>query len=177
MAMECMLMATDCSFQADPIMATFRSDCPIRRAQASSLLGNAYSLMIATISPTAAAIKHTRNTLHYAGTASTITLAPPKTVEDDAEVRRLPGNYLIASKLPDCLSNDLPDDLSQCLSNDLPDDLSQCLSDDLPECHAAFHPHQVRNAELHKENKKLLLELEQRASDFSELQVMTSDDL
>jgi hypothetical protein len=76
--------------------------------------------MIATISPTAAAIKHTRNTLHYAGTASTITLAPPKTVEDDAE---------------------------------------------------------VRNAELHKENKKLLLELEQRASDFSELQVMTSDDL
>jgi hypothetical protein len=38
----------------------------------------------------------------------------------------------------------------------------------------------VRNAELHKENKKLLLELEQRASDFSELQVvplMTSDDL
>jgi hypothetical protein len=121
--------------------------------------------MIATISPTAAAIKHTRNTLHYAGTASTITLAPPKTVEDDAEVRRLPGNYLIASKLPDCLSNDLPDDLSQCLSNDL------------PECHAAFHPHQVRNAELHKENKKLLLELEQRASDFSELQVMTSDDL
>ncbi|KOO30879.1 kinesin-like protein [Chrysochromulina tobinii] len=87
---------------------------------ASSLLGNAYSLMIATISPTAAAIKHTRNTLHYAGTASTITLAPPKTVEDDAE---------------------------------------------------------VRNAELHKENKKLLLELEQRASDFSELQVMTSDDL
>ena len=120
MAMECMLMATDCSFQADPIMATFRSDCPIRRAQASSLLGNAYSLMIATISPTAAAIKHTRNTLHYAGTASTITLAPPKTVEDDAEVRRLPGNYLIASKLPDCLSNDLPDDLSQCLSDDLP---------------------------------------------------------
>ena len=53
--------------------------------------------MIATISPTAAAIKHTRNTLHYAGTASTITLAPPKTVEDDAEVRRLPGNHLIAS--------------------------------------------------------------------------------
>ena len=107
------------------------TDCPIRRAQASSLLGNAYSLMIATISPTAAAIKHTRNTLHYAGTASTITLAPPKTVEDDAEVRRLPGNYLIASKLPDCLSNDLPDDLSQCLSNDLPDDLSDGLSDDL----------------------------------------------
>ena len=53
--------------------------------------------MIATISPTASVIKHTRNTLHYAGTASTITLAPPKTVEDDAEVRRLPGNYLIAS--------------------------------------------------------------------------------
>jgi hypothetical protein len=50
--------------------------------------------MIATISPTAAAIKHTRNTLHYAGTASTITLAPPKTVEDDAEV---PGNDLMTS--------------------------------------------------------------------------------
>ena len=105
MAMECMLMATDCSFQADPIMATFHSDCPIRRAQASSLLGNAYSLMIATISPTAAAIKHTRNTLHYAGTASTITLAPPKTVEDDAEVRRLPGNDLIASLMTSLMAS------------------------------------------------------------------------
>ena len=66
--------------------------------------------MIATISPTAAAIKHTRNTLHYAGTASTITLAPPKTVEDDAEVRRLPGNYLIASlmtSLMTCLNASL----------------------------------------------------------------------
>jgi hypothetical protein len=71
----------------------------------------------------------------------------------------------------------LPDDLSQALSDGLSDDLSGDLSDDLPECLAAFHPHQVRNAELHKENKKLLLELEQRASDFSELQVMASDDL
>ena len=53
--------------------------------------------MIATISPTASAIKHTRNTLHYAGTASTITLAPPKTIEDDAEVWKLPGNYLMTS--------------------------------------------------------------------------------
>ena len=58
--------------------------------------------MIATISPTAAAIKHTRNTLHYAGTASTITLAPPKTVEDDAEVRRLPmlGRSLLPAGRP-----------------------------------------------------------------------------
>ena len=71
----------------------------------------------------------------------------------------------------------LPDDLSQALSDGLSDDLSGDLSDDLPECLAAFHPHLVRNAELHKENKKLLLELEQRASDFSELQVMASDDL
>ena len=78
-----------------------------------------------------------------------------------------------AWKLPDDLSQGLSDDLPECLSDDLPDDLS----DDLPECLAAFHPHQVRNAELHKENKKLLLELEQRASDFSELQVMASDDL
>ena len=91
----------------------------------------------------------------------------------------------IAWKLPDDLSQGLSDDLPECLSDDLPDDLSddlpeclaECLSDDLPECLAAFHPHQVRNAELHKENKKLLLELEQRASDFSELQVMASDDL
>ena len=90
-----------------------------------------------------------------------------------------------AWKLPDDLSQALSDDLPECLSDDLPDDLSddlpeclaECLSDDLPECLAAFHPHQVRNAELHKENKKLLLELEQRASDFSELQVMASDDL
>ena len=90
-----------------------------------------------------------------------------------------------AWKLPDDLSQGLSDDLPECLSDDLPDDLSddlpeclaECLSDDLPECLAAFHPHQVRNAELHKENKKLLLELEQRASDFSELQVMASDDL
>ena len=79
--------------------------CPIRRAQASSLLGNAYSLMIATISPTASAIKHTRNTLHYAGTASTITLAPPKTIEDDAEVWKLPGNYLMTSLRPSLMAS------------------------------------------------------------------------
>ena len=91
----------------------------------------------------------------------------------------------LSDDLPECLSDDLPDDLSddlpeclaECLSDDLPECLAECLSDDLPECLAAFHPHQVRNAELHKENKKLLLELEQRASDFSELQVMASDDL
>lgn len=43
--------------------------------------------MIATISPTASALRHTRNTLHYAGTASTITLAAPKAAEDDVELR------------------------------------------------------------------------------------------
>ena len=54
---------------------------------ASSLLGQAYSLMIATISPAASALKHTRNTLHYAGTASSISLAPPKAAADDLELR------------------------------------------------------------------------------------------
>ena len=47
---------------------------------ASSLLGQAYSLMIATISPAGSALRHTRNTLHYAGTASSISLAAPKEV-------------------------------------------------------------------------------------------------
>ena len=54
---------------------------------ASSLLGQAYSLMIATISPASAALKHTRSTLHYAGTASSICLAPPKAGNDDLELR------------------------------------------------------------------------------------------
>ena len=44
---------------------------------ASSLLGQAYSLMIATISPCPTALRHTRNTLHYAGTASSIKMAAP----------------------------------------------------------------------------------------------------
>ena len=54
---------------------------------ASSLLGQAYSLMIATISPSAANLRHTRNTLHYAGTASSISLAAPKAAVDDLELR------------------------------------------------------------------------------------------
>ena len=49
---------------------------------ASSLQGDAYSLMIATISPVASAARHTRNTLHYAGQASTIKLAAPKPADD-----------------------------------------------------------------------------------------------
>ena len=49
---------------------------------ASSLQGDAYSLMIATISPLASAARHTRNTLHYAGQASTIKLAAPKPADD-----------------------------------------------------------------------------------------------
>ncbi len=55
---------------------------------ASSLLGNAFSLMVATISPLASSLKHTRNTLHYAGTASTIQMAKPKAAIDvDLELR------------------------------------------------------------------------------------------
>ena len=56
---------------------------------ASSLLGQAYALMIATISPLAAAARHTRNTLHYAGTASAIQLSAPKPAEDDFQLRNL----------------------------------------------------------------------------------------
>ena len=44
--------------------------------------GDAFSLMIATISPVAAAARHTRNTLHYAGQASTSKLAAPKPADD-----------------------------------------------------------------------------------------------
>lgn len=43
--------------------------------------------MIATISPAAAALKHTRSTLHYAGTASSISLAPPKAESEGIEMR------------------------------------------------------------------------------------------
>ena len=53
----------------------------------------AYSLMIATISPAASALRHTRNTLHYAGTASAIQLAAPRPPSDDLASRRpLPSN-------------------------------------------------------------------------------------
>ena len=45
--------------------------------------------MIATISPLAAAARHTRNTLHYAGTASAIQLSAPKPAEDDFQLRNL----------------------------------------------------------------------------------------
>ena len=51
------------------------------------LLGQAFSLMIATISPAASALKHTRSTLHYATTATSIALAPPKKGSDDLEQR------------------------------------------------------------------------------------------
>ena len=54
---------------------------------ASSLLGQAYSLMIATISPSASALRHTRNTLGYAGTAASISLAAPKAAADDLSLR------------------------------------------------------------------------------------------
>ena len=54
---------------------------------ASSLLGQAYSLMIATISPSASALRHTRNTLQYAGTAASISLAAPKAAADDLSLR------------------------------------------------------------------------------------------
>ena len=54
---------------------------------ASSLLGQAYSLMIATIAPSAAALRHTRNTLQYAGTAASISLAAPKAAADDLSLR------------------------------------------------------------------------------------------
>ena len=40
-----------------------------------------------TISPAASALKHTRSTLHYAGTASSIRLAPPKAETDGLEER------------------------------------------------------------------------------------------
>ena len=56
---------------------------------ASSLLGQAYSLMIATISPAASNLRHTRNTLHYAGQASSICLAAPKAAATDLELRHV----------------------------------------------------------------------------------------
>ena len=43
--------------------------------------------MIATISPVPSAFRHTRNTLHYAGTASTIKTAPPRPATNDLELR------------------------------------------------------------------------------------------
>ena len=43
--------------------------------------------MIATISPLFAALRHTRNTLHYAGTASSIQIAAPRPPADDVAMR------------------------------------------------------------------------------------------
>ena len=97
--------------------------------------------MIATISPTASAIKHTRNTLHYAGTASTITLAPPKTIEDDAEVWKLPGNYLMTSLRPSLMAS-----LMTSLVTSLMTSLSASLRSTLIRCGMRSCTRRTRNS-------------------------------
>ena len=107
--------------------------------------------MIATISPGALALRHTRNTLHYAGTASTICLAAPKAAAPDLELQNV--ELQKKNKKVNALN-----------ARNARNALAASEGAEAAYIHACIHVHACIHA------LQLLKELEQRGRDYGELE-------